>query len=498
MTVRVKANGAWSEGDLHVKVDGAWRQIGGGGASGVPWAKVTGGTVTTYTKPDGSVMEVHTFTANGTLDVVTPGYADVLLVGGGSGGTGGTYGNGGDVRAGLWALPSGAHAVAVAPAGASGPLSSASSIGTLLRAAQVWVSPADLGYGVGAGAVYTGSAPYADTAKGYTSDITGAMVEYGKAGSGSSGAGAPNTGNGGANGTTGGSGVVIVAVQKSPPTVSGIVATGGTVTEFTGDGVNGVLGQRYRVHTFTASGSLDVTQGGACDLLVVGGGGAGGFTANAQSNVGGGGGGSRPVRVNRVLLSAGSNPVEVGEGAVHDSFVRNGGLSSFLGVVVPGGASALAVLAGGWTVRPGAQANGSGGNSQIESPGTLSMFADGFPGGNGGNAAGSNTGGGGGGGAGGPGQPGTGSVGGNGGPGQSINFDGTLRTFGGGGGGGRLNGTPGLGGSGGGGTGETGVPGQVNATSGAANTGGGGGGAWASNAPGNGGSGVVIVRYEIA
>lgn len=43
-------------------------------------------------------------------------------------------------------------------------------------------------------------------------------------------------------------------------------ATGGTVTEVTG----------YRIHTFTTSASLIVSEGGSVEVLVVGGGGGGG------------------------------------------------------------------------------------------------------------------------------------------------------------------------------------------------------------------------------
>jgi hypothetical protein len=48
------------------------------------------------------------------------------------------------------------------------------------------------------------------------------------------------------------------------------LATGGTVTDIVVDGVP------YRVHTFTTSGDLVVTQGGEVEYLIVAGGGGGG------------------------------------------------------------------------------------------------------------------------------------------------------------------------------------------------------------------------------
>ena len=63
-------------------------------------------------------------------------------------------------------------------------------------------------------------------------------------------------------------------------TKRGAAAIGGTVTEITDVGI------RYKVHTFTSSGSFIVLQEGSVDYLVVGGGGGGG-----KSGRGGGGGG---------------------------------------------------------------------------------------------------------------------------------------------------------------------------------------------------------------
>ena len=54
------------------------------------------------------------------------------------------------------------------------------------------------------------------------------------------------------------------------------LATGGTIT------TNGL----YKIHTFTSSGTFNVTTGGQMDALIVAGGGGGGYVA---SYYGGGG-----------------------------------------------------------------------------------------------------------------------------------------------------------------------------------------------------------------
>jgi type IV pilus assembly protein PilY1 len=86
---------------------------------------------------------------------------------------------------------------------------------------------------------------------------------------------------------------------------------------------------------------------------------------------------------------------------------------------------------------------------------------------------------------------------GNGHSGTTSSLSGTSTVYGGGGGGGcTVSGcTPGLGGSGGGGAG--GGHGST-AVSGAPNTGGAGGGAGADGVAGNGGSGIVIIRYRVS
>ena len=93
----------------------------------------------------------------------------------------------------------------------------------------------------------------------------------------------------------------------APVGLAPIVATGGTVTEIEQDG------QLFRVHTFTSSGTFNVTRGGKVDVLVVGGGGAGG--PSRFSGAGGGGAGGLVYASNKVLDSG---VVEVSVGAEQD------------------------------------------------------------------------------------------------------------------------------------------------------------------------------------
>lgn len=278
---------------------------------GMTWARVSGGTVTTVTNPDGSVDEVHTFTANGTLTVEEPGYARVLLVGGGQGAYSGAYGSGGRVRSGLFALSSGAHPVVVGAGGAGGAdLTNASRLGAMWSGVMGFIGQTL--YATGAGG--------ADTATkndGVVSDITGTTVEYA---TGAGKAATPGSGTASGNGQPG---IVIVRVQKSAPTVSGVAATGGTTTEYTGDGTNGVLGQKYRVHTFTADGNFVVSQGGEIDYFVIGGG--GGAVAGTHSGDGG------RVAEGRTTVAAGTIPVVVGAGGPSGT-VALAGRSAFGGI----------------------------------------------------------------------------------------------------------------------------------------------------------------------
>lgn len=285
------------------------------------WAKITGGTVVEVVNGDGSVDEVHTFTADGTLTVESPGYARVFVLSGAAGGRPGiASGDGGRFRDGLHSLPAGAVPVVVGAGGPSGATTDifygrSSSLGSIY-------SPSPAASYMGAGA----RSGLSNTSEGFVSDITGTSVEYGRSQQPSP---IPNRGEGHADGT-GSSGVVIVRVQKTAPTVSGVVATGGAVNDYTGDGTNGVLGQKYRVHTFTADGSLVVSQGGVADVLLI----SGGSAVWTTISLGGGGG---TQWEGRITLGAGTIPITVGAGGAQsaDFPTSHGKPSSFGSKSIP-------------------------------------------------------------------------------------------------------------------------------------------------------------------
>lgn len=295
------------------------------------------------------------------------------------------------------------------------------------------------------------------------------------------------------------------------------VATGGTVSTSGG----------YKYHVFNTSGTFTVTRGTTtAQLLIVAGGGGGGF------QVGGGGGAGGLVSVQNFTVSQGTYTVTVGAGGAGspDSTTQgsNGGNSLITGQTTAiGGGRGGNHNVGTDTPGSGGSGGGGGGNSQsVAVAGGSGTSGQGYNGGRG--VVGWS--GGGGGGAGGAGQNGqSGSTGGVGGVGLEItNFSdfgtsnpnvygtgGATQNGGGwfaGGGGGCMSNTGGashqtLGGAGGGGRGFGNDGQSRNSTThgddGAPNTGGGGGGVrdlYASGSSytraGNGGSGVVIIRYQ--
>jgi hypothetical protein len=245
-----------------------------------------------------------------------------------------------------------------------------------------------------------------------------------------------------------------------------ITATGGTITDITIDGV------KYRVHTFTSSGTLVVTAGSISDaeVLIVGGGGAGGGSTTGTRGGGGAGGGRK--KLTGQALAVGSYVVVVGDGGVSEgnlnSAANDGGNSSFGAESATGG--------GG-----GAAGNNAGRNGGSGGGGRSSDFQAGTAGGTGTGGEGNNGGAGGfglgvGGGGGGADAAGAAaSSGGAGGAGDTDDISGTPTEYGKGGNGG----------------------GHASGGAGAANTGNGGKGASGASGVGSaGGKGVVIVRYR--
>jgi len=273
-------------------------------------------------------------------------------------------------------------------------------------------------------------------------------------------------------------------------TVQGL-PTGGTITTF----------GSYRVHAFTSSATFTVPSGLSitADTLVVAGGAAGG-QHNSFSNYGGGGGAGGLIYDTSRSVTSGSYSVVVGAGGSGpDANDRgnNGGNSTVFGLSAIGGGGG-----GHQDTTNAGKSGGSGGGGSYptygSAPGGAGTSGQGYAGGRGDEGPNSS---GGGGGAGGVGLDGDGGALPSGGPGLNMSsYFGTSYGesgwFAGGGSGIHQAGyTPGVGGQGGGGDG-----GNYNnslATAGSANTGGGGGGGSSVQSGRNGGSGIVIVRYQL-
>ncbi|MBU1992049.1 DUF2341 domain-containing protein, partial [Patescibacteria group bacterium] len=263
-----------------------------------------------------------------------------------------------------------------------------------------------------------------------------------------------------------------------------ITATGGTITEVGG----------YRIHTFTTSGTFQVTAGnGNVESLVVAGGGGGGIT-NAGNGGGGGAGGF--VTNAGFAVTPQAYAVVVGAGGL-TSDASNGGNSSFSTISAIGGGGG-----GRYDSIPGSNGGSGGGAGQTGAAaanGGTGVSGQGFAGAS--NPVASAYGGGGGGGANAVGSESYSTnrkEGGYGGAGKPSSISGSSVTYAGGGAGSSHNtATAGIpqGGVGGGGNGHYGA---TAGTAGGANTGGGGGGGGENVAGGNGGSGIVIIRYLIS
>jgi len=252
-----------------------------------------------------------------------------------------------------------------------------------------------------------------------------------------------------------------------------------------------------------ASSPLNYTLSEVEVLIVAGGGGGGAYAAGA-----GGGAGGVVYNTNYAVTPGSAISVTVGNGGnggVWSSPSPQNGQNSLFGklTAVGGGAGGQ-----GWGANPGSSGGSGGGGAGYDGVSTQNYVGgggftpgQGFSGGRGKGISGNRGAGGGGGGAGGPGGEATNFGAGNGGRGIPFNISGVMRYYGGGGGGGDYGSSGGgNGGVGGGGTQSGGNSSSQTATNGAANTGGGGGGSRSATPDswngGNGGSGVVIVRYR--
>jgi Fibronectin type III domain len=423
----------------------------------------TGGVPTTY-ESGGKYYRVHTFTSSDKFTV--SGNANpfnVLVVGaGGGGGAGGTgadnynNGDGGDggnvYQAPGTLIPLGDSAVTIG-----------GGFSKFLNYTAADGKP-------GAGGDGAGRSRNGTPIPGTTSSITGSPVEYGRAGLGDgSSASGQQPGDGGSGGPhhqgakaggAGKPGVVIVSYEIAPFND----ATGGIPTVV--ENYNGT-GQKWKIHTFKSSAELIVKSATKPFRVLCIAGGGGGAGSGPYNGGGGGGGAGGFLFKEEMTVPTGTYQVTVGQGGSggvgQTGGAGQGGSSQIGDLNAVGGGAGQAYQAGG-------SGGGSGGGSynwqNSQYPGTPGQGYNGGPGEmrtdqQGVHLAGP---GGGGGGAGGAGVTYSG------GPGKASDITGASVVYSTGGGTGR----------------ETGAP----------NTGNGGGGT-TDGTGGTGGSGVVIVGYQI-
>ena len=281
-------------------------------------------------------------------------------------------------------------------------------------------------------------------------------------------------------------------------------ATGGTSSSITVGGVN------YTLLAFTASGTLTVTKAGLFDVLLFSGGGGGGACGAGDGNRGAGGGGAGGPNLCTVYLDT-NQSIIIGAGGAGGDAATNSrptiGISSTLSNTsgapsVPGGGYGGfndALTTQGQPEKGASGGGGQGSTNTLRRTGAVSV-APSVTGFAGGTASNNNNGAGGGGG----GATAVGldavslSEGGAGGAGYDIStFIGGSAAYKAGGGGAGGNTTGGAGGSSVGGAGGS----NANGTAAGANTASGGGGGGASAGQdrkgGNGGSGIVYVRFKV-
>jgi len=263
----------------------------------------------------------------------------------------------------------------------------------------------------------------------------------------------------------------------------------------------------FRYVYFANSGSFTIDTNIICDILIVGGGGSGGGYS-------GGGGGGDVIYKSNYTLNSGTYTITVGNGGTaprsgSDNYINgNPGETSsitstnlnFIPIYAAGGGGGIGYNKSTPTTTPtaGSIANGNfssggGGGAGSDSQNFSSGSGNGVSG-NGGKSIGIYGSGGGGGatGNGGDATTSTNSAG-IGGTGYTSSITGISIGYGGGGGGSSWTGPSANSGTDGGGNGGRDT--TSTATNGATNRGGGGGGAPTGYNGGNGGSGVVIIRY---
>lgn len=266
----------------------------------------------------------------------------------------------------------------------------------------------------------------------------------------------------------------------------------------------------YKYHVFKSTNYINVAKGGLVEALLVAGGGGGGSTETGQDYAASSGGGAGGAFTTSFVIPTGPTLIAVGAGGSRGpsgSDARSG-TDSYIGSF----ARAIGGGFGGTGYQPGGSGGSGGGHFRSD---LFTGYGTAGQGNNSGTSTGAYAGtGGGGAGAVGGAQPATqsGGLGGNGINSVATNWltptnTGVSGYIAGGGGGGAAPyyGTPtrATGGLGGGGAGCMGADSATVAENGVANTGGGGGGSGSLNLKtgtrwgGNGGSGLVIIRYLI-
>ena len=284
-------------------------------------------------------------------------------------------------------------------------------------------------------------------------------------------------------------------------------AAGGGTLDATGGSVS--TSGAFKVHKFETDGIFTVNSGEAeIEYLVIGGGGGGGGWGGGGgaggyrcSVIGEQSGGGTPAE-SKVTVTTGAYSIKVGSGGGRGTTgYTGGGFGEDSEISGPGvSITAKGGAGGGWWQGNVPSQGGSGGGGSGSGSGGVGTAGQGTDGGPGqGNQSSPYLGHGGGGGASQGGLQGSGVIGGNGGDGINSLITGQAITRAGGGGGhspGLGNAATSDGGSGGGGGGGN-YYNAAQAESGLDGTGGGGGGNYgdASRLCGEGGSGVVIIRY---
>jgi hypothetical protein len=332
-------------------------------ASAVPsqgFNQAEGGTVTEYEK-DGRRYKVHTFSSDGTFNVLKS-FANfrVLTVGSGGGGGGGNayYSNGGPGGGGepldkSQALPVGAYTV---KPGTLGTIQVSRNGGrggdAYLDGGQYKNGAAGTSYG----SIKTSISGTEVTVPGPVGSPSGQTCLVGGNGVAPGGGGGGGGGNsndlcGAKPGGPGAAGVTVVSYEIAPWNE----AAGGVVNEFfySSDGT------KWRTHTFTSGGTLTVTSApNPFRVLVVGGGGGAQRSPGTGWNSGNGGGGE--VKDVTTQLSLGNLVATVGGGGSGGA----GGATSDNEPGGPGGQSGVAQVT--------SQGGGGGGAGGYAGPAKVS------------------------------------------------------------------------------------------------------------------------------